>query len=185
MSKSTPPEELVSDVPGAIPLEELIGILTRLGDRRFAEEQGEAFFLLHQLDLTRPQLLQDTVADLGTAENQGHGEKGFLAVPIRKGANNGFPHITLGRTLNNDVVITDVTVSKFHAYLVQTDQNYAVQDAGSKNGCFVNDEAVLEKAAGKPITLNRKATLRVGSVPLTFVRIPDLHEFAKFFVPSF
>ena len=188
MIVSTPPEEIESEVPGALPLAKLISALNRLGDDGFGKEYGDAFFLLHRLDLTKPQVLSDTVADLSAnAQRESQGDSGFLALAISKNAENAFPHITIGRTANNDIVITDATVSKFHAYL-QSDagsDEYVVYDAGSKNGCFLNDVPVPEKSAGDPLPLGRKATLRVGSVPLTFVRISDLHEFAKFLVPSF
>ncbi len=42
--------------------------------------------------------------------------------------------ITIGRTPNNDVVIDDSSVSRFHAYVRRAGDAWSVADAGSKNG---------------------------------------------------
>lgn len=45
--------------------------------------------------------------------------------------------ITVGRTQNNDIVLKDITVSRFHAFFRQRGDVWAVCDAGSKNGTFL------------------------------------------------
>lgn len=49
--------------------------------------------------------------------------------------------VTVGRTLNNDIVLRHGSVSKFHAYFTAGDVRieYHITDVGSMNGTFVND----------------------------------------------
>src|SRR3712207_3012192 len=62
-----------------------------------------------------------------------------IVFPVVKNQENAFGRgITVGRTGNNDVVLDDGTVSRFHAWFQrETDGRYTLTDAGSKNGSFV------------------------------------------------
>ncbi len=51
--------------------------------------------------------------------------------------------IALGREDTCEVVIADPNVSRFHARLVMHNAALWVQDAGSRNGVFVNDKRVV------------------------------------------
>jgi pSer/pThr/pTyr-binding forkhead associated (FHA) protein len=50
--------------------------------------------------------------------------------------------LTLGRSEENDVVLKDDGVSRFHARLLYDNGSLWVQDAGSRNGVFVNGTRV-------------------------------------------
>jgi pSer/pThr/pTyr-binding forkhead associated (FHA) protein len=64
---------------------------------------------------------------------------------VRK-VQDAFPSmITLGRTHNNDIVIDDVQVSKFHAYFKLEGDRIELTDAGSSNGTLVNGTALEPK----------------------------------------
>jgi len=77
-------------------------------------------------------------------------------VPVSKRtASNPFEHmITLGRAPNNDLVIPDQRVSKFHAYFRKLGQQWMINDANSMNGTWVD---------GQPIPSDRSAPLKSGS----------------------
>lgn len=47
--------------------------------------------------------------------------------------------LTMGRSEENDVVLEDDGVSRFHARLLYDNGSLWLQDAGSRNGVFVND----------------------------------------------
>ncbi|TMQ06887.1 MAG: FHA domain-containing protein [Deltaproteobacteria bacterium] len=80
--------------------------------------------------------------------------------------------ITIGRTLNNDVVIADPSVSRLHAYVRQAD-GWVVADAGSKNGSWLGN-AALEPRRETPLPAG--ALLRFGDVRFTFFRSEDLFD---------
>ena len=68
-----------------------------------------------------------------------------LVLPVQK-SHVTFPSmITVGRTKNNDVVIADVLVSKFHAFFRHLGAEYELADAGSQNGTRIGDELLQPK----------------------------------------
>jgi hypothetical protein len=92
--------------------------------------------------------------------------------PLAKKPGASFPdRITIGRTSNNDVVIADHSVSRFHAYVKRAGSGWFVADAGSKNGSQLRGDA-LEARREQPIT--SRAVLRIGDVDLTFYLAADL-----------
>jgi hypothetical protein len=75
-----------------------------------------------------------------------------------------FPNmITVGRTPNNDIVLHDVEVSKFHAWFRIADGRVELVDAGSRNGTFVGLERLSPK---EPRVVAMGSTLRFGSLEL-------------------
>jgi pSer/pThr/pTyr-binding forkhead associated (FHA) protein len=74
--------------------------------------------------------------------------------------------ITVGRTGNNDVVLDDGTVSRFHAWFQrETDGRFILTDAGSKNGSFVGGVRLTPR---RPIPVSDGTRLRFGQVEVTF-----------------
>src|SRR5580765_4715477 len=70
---------------------------------------------------------------------------GRLVLPVRK-THITFPSmITIGRTKNNDIVIADVLISKFHAFFRVVADHHELADAGSQNGTRIGDRALLAK----------------------------------------
>jgi hypothetical protein len=93
--------------------------------------------------------------------------------PLTKKPGASFPdRITIGRTANNDVVLADTSVSRFHAYVRRDGDHWMVADAGSKNGSWLREEQ-LEARKEKPLA--SKAVLRIGEVELTFYLAADLY----------
>jgi hypothetical protein len=93
--------------------------------------------------------------------------------PLTKKPGASFPdRITIGRTANNDIVIADSSVSRFHAYVRRDGNAWLLADAGSKNGSWLRDEQ-LEARKEKPLA--SKAVLRIGEVELTFYVASDLY----------
>lgn len=101
----------------------------------------------HLLLLPRP----DAVVDLGdgginttldlreTADAGPASPTAFSsAIPLSKGANPFGHMVTVGRANNNDVVIKNKRVSKFHAYFRQLGESWSLFDANSSNGTFLN-----------------------------------------------
>lgn len=84
--------------------------------------------------------------------------------------------ITVGRTPNNDVVLADVTVSRFHAYFRRDgdgDDAWFVCDAGSKNGTRLSGSALPSR---EDHAVRSRDTVRFGDVETTFYAAADLFE---------
>lgn len=91
-----------------------------------------------------------------------------LAVIVEKTKDNAFQRrVTIGRTNNNDIVLDDTSVSRFHAWLQQDEstQQWLLYDAGSRNGTMAGGKKLAPKAA---VALTVGVKVKIGSVELTF-----------------
>jgi len=59
--------------------------------------------------------------------------------------------ITVGRTNNNDMVVADVSVSRFHAFFQLRDDGVALADAGSRNGTTIDGDKLEPRAPATPV----------------------------------
>src|SRR5512136_148492 len=67
------------------------------------------------------------------------------------------PVITLGREASSDIVLEDPQVSRRHARLTLQAGGYVIEDLGSTNGTFINEQRLT---GAQPINLGDK--LRLG-----------------------
>ena len=72
------------------------------------------------------------------------GAESFLILDGRRTVTLSRSIVTLGRSLDNDVVLNDTRVSRHHAQLRRRAGRYVVYDLGSSGGTFVNDDRVSE-----------------------------------------
>lgn len=70
--------------------------------------------------------------------------------------------LTIGRGLNNDIILEDTRVSRHHAQMRYRSRRFWVADVGSTNGTFVNGEAVEERS------LNDGDVISLGGLELVF-----------------
>jgi Protein of unknown function (DUF3662)/FHA domain len=70
--------------------------------------------------------------------------------------------ITIGRGLNNDIILEDGRVSRNHAQLRYRSRRFWVADLGTTNGTFVNGERITERA------LRSGDILSLGGLEMTF-----------------
>ena len=69
---------------------------------------------------------------------------------------------TIGRSIDNQLVLPQSKVSGHHARLIQcTSTSFVLEDLGSKNGSFVNDVRITRKV------VDRKDTLRLADTLIT------------------
>lgn len=64
-------------------------------------------------------------------------------VPVEEGG------LEIGRSPENDLIVEDDDVSRFHARLLFENGSLWIRDAGSRNGVFVNDKRIPEHKALK------------------------------------
>jgi pSer/pThr/pTyr-binding forkhead associated (FHA) protein len=89
-----------------------------------------------------------------------------MAVVIEKTKDNAFQRrITIGRTANNDIVLDDASVSRFHAWIELLNEEWVICDAGSRNGSTVSGKKIAPKA---PTTLSNGLPVRIGALQLTY-----------------
>ena len=50
----------------------------------------------------------------------------------------------IGRDLNNEICLDDITVSRSHALITRTQEGYSVKDLGSLNGTYLNAISVRD-----------------------------------------
>jgi hypothetical protein len=89
------------------------------------------------------------------------------AIAIKK-VQAAFPSmITIGRTRNNDVIVEDTLVSKFHAFLRTTRDRWELVDAGSRNGTFVAGRRLEARGAGVELKIGDR--VRFGRLDFVFL----------------
>jgi hypothetical protein len=76
---------------------------------------------------------------------------------------------TIGRTPANTIVLRDASVSGNHARVDRTAEGFVIEDAGSRNGTYINSEKLSEKR-----TLADGDLVRLGKIILTFNLAADL-----------
>jgi hypothetical protein len=159
-------------VPHGMPAAE-IRQAAQLDDAAFAARFGRAMLMVHssadpeRVDRTGPYRLDE----LRTGDT-------FIAfIPIIKTDRNQFNFISVGRTGNNDVVLVDTTLSKFHAYIREDAGVFFLLDAGSRNGTQVDGVQVPVRGKGDAIALTRACEIRFGSIPTTFMPLMSVRRF--------
>lgn len=79
---------------------------------------------------------------------------------VDAGAHAEADRLTVGTAKTNDLVLTDETVSRFHAELEVVEDGVLVTDNGSRNGTFVGDVRVHK------VVVRPGSVLRIGSTTL-------------------
>jgi pSer/pThr/pTyr-binding forkhead associated (FHA) protein len=76
--------------------------------------------------------------------------------------------ITIGRAIENEIVITSKRVSREHARVRREGWRAILEDLGSTNGTFLNDERIMSS-----MELHDKDRIKIGDVVLVF-HDPDI-----------
>lgn len=137
------------DVAGKVRYKRLSSYLSTFSDPpllEFVRENPNGFFV----EKTEEILDQDIVYQFGTSslEDQDMGEESIEShvlearvIEIRKKkADTPADQITIGRSADNDIVLYNKVVSKYHAclYIPSIEEGCFLLDIGSKNGTFLN-----------------------------------------------
>jgi hypothetical protein len=85
------------------------------------------------------------------------------AIVVERGPRSGMTYLlregntTVGRHPESDIFLNDVTVSRHHCRFVCSGDSLSVEDSGSTNGTYVNDERVdsAELKAGDEVLVGR------------------------------
>jgi serine phosphatase RsbU (regulator of sigma subunit) len=77
--------------------------------------------------------------------------------------------VRIGRSPDNDIAISDPSVSREHARLDQTPSGYVIHDLGSRNGVVVNGRRIERPT---PVTLSDE--IQLGDVTLKLIDGPEV-----------
>ena len=152
----------------ALPIEAFVEDAHGLDAREFGARHGRGFLMT----ATRLQIPTDSSTEVKLEHDRNERTAGISMVvfPVRPSQQTPVHLLTLGRTNNNDVVIRDTSVSRFHAYLKPAEGGgFLIQDAGSTNGTTVNGSAVPARGHGPPVQLKPGDDVRIGQVDFTFL----------------
>lgn len=72
--------------------------------------------------------------------------------------------ITIGRAPSSSLVLEDEYVSSSHAQISPTPNGWVIEDLGSRNGTYVDDERLTQ-----PVILNPGITVRIGQTTVELV----------------
>lgn len=101
----------------------------------------------------------------------------IFEVAKRPGANAFDLMVTLGRTHNNDIIVDELSVSKFHASLRRDPQGRWTITDMSTNGVRVDD---VKLARDKPVPLRSGARLLLAdAIELIFLAPGDAFDYLK------
>lgn len=137
---------------------------------------GRGFFVLSGLRLKRGSMRATIDDDDSTDPGRNKPTGGFVVFPIQKRPDAPFDFVSVGRATGNDIVLGNSSVSKFHAFLRETEGGFVLQDGGSRNGTTRNDVPVAPRGHGKPTRLVPGDRVRFGGVALVFVDAEGLLE---------
>jgi hypothetical protein len=146
--------------------------------QKIREEQQAPVLVWEAPPLDQPELLLRTQAG-AQAPSLRSGEGWVFQVTKVPGKVNAFASaVTLGRLENNDIVLRDNSVSRFHAYLQQEAKSgqWRLFDADSKHGTWLNGTRMQPKQAAP---VNDLAELKVGEVELFFFLPKSFFEYVQ------
>ena len=178
-------ESVMSTTKSGIRIEDLRPDATRLSPEEFKTRYGEAFLLLSSAGFKQPKSATSTevlLLDLGEEAGERTAGVSVRVMPIRASKTSLTHLITVGRAVKNDVMLADISVSRFHAFFKRTPAGgFQLQDAGSSNGTIVNESSVCTKEAGPPADVKSGDNIRFGQVDVTFLEADALRSYvAKF-----
>jgi len=126
-------------------------------------------------DLQRGEAPSDTMHHIPTVDDEVSMFEAPRVLLLRRTSALGTsPEITLGRTPDTDLVLSDHSVSKLHAAFHRSDaKSWKLEDKGSKNGTWIED---LRLIPGVPVTIESKEELRFGRIHLRFLAPEDLYD---------
>ncbi|MFK7825357.1 MAG: diguanylate cyclase [Oligoflexales bacterium] len=118
---------------------------------------------ISQIDL-KPHRQKKSVASLVQYSGSALGKRYMLAGE----------KLTIGRSVDADITIGEASVSRIHARIIQQNENIIIEDAGSANGTYINDQKVIGR-----MSLNDQDMLRLGTVLLKFFSSDNIDGFIQ------
>ncbi len=140
-------------------LGDLLDEVFSLSEEAFSARYPYSFLVMEVADIAPGEVSYQTMA---SSRQRTREAAQWKAYPVKKSDRNKFTNmITIGRTQNNDIIMDDPSVSKFHAYLQGEEGQWKLCDAGSSFGTFL-DGAKLDDTKGVKVLPTSRITLGTG-----------------------
>ncbi len=166
-------------------IEDLREDAARLSTDEFENRYGDAFLLLSSAGFKQPKNGSSTEVLLLDLEDEVAERTAGVSVRVFsiQAAKRSLNHlITVGRAAKNDVMISDISVSRFHAFFKRSPTGrFQLHDAGSSNGTIVNGSSVCTKETGPATELHSGDNIRFGQVDATFLELDAFRSFVEKF----
>ena len=85
----------------------------------------------------------------------------------------------IGRAATTDITLDDPMVSRHHARISKSNDGYLIEDLGSRNGVFLNDERITS-----PQSLINGSKVCIGPYTLVFKDAESAHQSSKKYVSN-
>lgn len=166
----------------ARPVEAYLEDASRLSADEFEKRYGSVFLLLTATSLNKPGDTTSTrveLLDLADAGNERTAGLDIRVFGVQWLERSDLHLITVGRGSNADIVIPDMSVSRFHAFIKRAANGvFQILDSGSTNGTTVNGANVATRGAGPASQIKAGDTLRIGQLEFTFLEAAALRQYA-------
>lgn len=73
--------------------------------------------------------------------------------------------LSLGRHRDNDIVLKDQFISKKHFKIIESEEEYFLEDLNSSNGTYLNREKISDI-----VRLKNRDIIRVGQIEFLFIK---------------
>jgi hypothetical protein len=156
--------------------------LVRLGRQEFLAASAPALFLRQVLNVWPPATpMVAPITEMLNGEITSLVHVGapmplseLEVYPLIKKPAAAFPElITIGRTINNDVVLANHSISRLHLYVTYRDEQWWIADAGSKNGSWLAGQKLHPR---REVKLTPTSQVRAGELSLTFYLAYDAYD---------
>src|SRR5579883_3274859 len=158
VSRGSHVSEQVNEAPGRITLDIFLTEAIQVASKVFSSRNPHPFlFQLNESSASQP-LWQTSTARISDSSVRNTRPLFVYPVAKRQGAN-PFGFVTLGRALNNDIVLPYPSVSKFHASLRALGGKWTITDADSVNGTGLDG---VRLPSEKPAPIDSGMILELG-----------------------
>jgi hypothetical protein len=135
----------------------------QLGRREFVERFPEPLLVGDGAFDSRPDLQHQETAP---PRSSGEVLPTHIVCALRSSGRVVSDFVSIGRGIENDIVVLDETISKTHAIFARTaGGGWTLADASSKNGTWVDDQRLVDS----PVPVQPGNRIRLGDVWLTLV----------------
>jgi hypothetical protein len=164
----------------AVAIEALLEDAQGLALAAFEARHGAGFLLVTSMGGMDPKATATTqlLLDVDVEPAARTANLATVVYPLRSKSSAGGELVTIGRETNHDVVIPDMSISRFHAFAKRAaNGSFQLQDVGSTNGTAVNGASVPPRGAGPPTAVKPGDTVRLGQLECTFTDAAGLRSF--------